>query len=67
MNLGHISQSYNVPATLGRRVVYSGGKNPKGGVITGSSGMRVLIKLDGEKHAKRYHPTRNLQYEGDSK
>ena len=33
------------------------------GTITGADGGYLRIRLDGEKHSKRYHPTWNIQYD----
>lgn len=62
MSMAYIRNTYGVAAKRGGRVRYTGGKVPKEGTITGTSGPHVMIRLDGEKHANRYHPTWELTY-----
>lgn len=54
----YIRLKYRVPAKRGARIKYSGIP----GKITGSDGGYLLIKLDGEKKSKRFHPTWNIEY-----
>ena len=54
----YIRRTYGVPAKRGGRVDYRGQK----GTITGSDGAYLLIRLDGEKRSKRYHPVWCLAY-----
>jgi len=42
----------------GQRVLFEG----KPGKVTDLRGGDVLIRLDGEKHSERYHPTWHLVY-----
>ncbi|GEM_PF-790112 len=58
----YIRQFYRVPAKRLGRVRYWGGKEPREGTITGTSGPGLTIRLDGEKHARPYHPTWALEY-----
>lgn len=58
---------YDVPAKRGGRVEYtpcegSTDKPGKFGTITGTNGPHLLVRLDGEKHARPYHPTWQLDY-----
>jgi hypothetical protein len=53
---------YGVPAKKGCRIIYTGGEEPKNGVIIGVKGPYLKIKLDGETYAGVYHPTWELQY-----
>ncbi len=53
MSLKYIREYYEVPAKRGKPVRYRG----KAGVVTGSSGALVKVRLDGQKHARPYHPT----------
>ena len=53
MSLAYVRNHYRVPAKRGGRVTYKG----KPGAITGARGPHVRIRLDGEKHARPYHPT----------
>ncbi len=55
MSLQYVRDYYKVPAIKGAAVTYRG----KPGTITGASGPHVMIRLDGEKHARPYHPKDN--------
>lgn len=48
----YISNLYNVPAKRGASIEYNG----KRGHVTGANGPHVKARLDGETHAKCYHP-----------
>lgn len=48
----YIKDYYGVPARRGFVVEYNG----KRGVVTGTSGPYLTVRLDGEKLAKPYHP-----------
>jgi hypothetical protein len=54
----YIRKYYNVPAKRGGRVDYQG----RLGIITGSVNGYLRIRLDGEKHSRRYHPTWKIKY-----
>lgn len=60
MSMQWIRSTYGIPAKRGMRVIADG----KPGVITGSRGGYLIIRLDGwEKGNKRaYHPTWEMQY-----
>lgn len=60
MSFDWIREHYRVPANRGGRVQYTGEAKPRLGTITGASGGRLLIRLDGEKHATPFHPTWKL-------
>ena len=62
MTIQHIRDTYNVPAKVGGRVVYSGNGKDIGGVITGADGKYLRIRLDGDKISCRFHPTWKLTY-----
>lgn len=67
MSMKWIRSQYGVPAKRGGRVEYtpcegSTDKTGRFGTITGTSGPHLLIRLDGEKHARPYHPTWQLRY-----
>lgn len=62
MSLDWIRKNYNVPATRGGRVKYTGEKTPQLGTICGASGPHLSIRLDGVKHTMPFHPTWKLQY-----
>ena len=57
MSLIYIRNYYGVPAEKGMRVKYKG----KSGVITGSQGPNVIVKLDGSNHSFPYYPL-DLEY-----
>lgn len=54
----YIRRVYKVPARRGLRVIANG----KSGVITGSRGAYLRIRLDGMKKSHSYHPTWNIDY-----
>lgn len=62
MSLEYICNYYRVPAEMGRRVRYTGGRTPREGTVTGAQGAHVLIKLDGDPLAMPHHPTWELTY-----
>jgi len=62
----YIRQTYGVPAKRGMKITYTYPNPSKQGVITGSSGAHLRIKLDGEKRAGRYHPTWEIQYHAEA-
>jgi hypothetical protein len=57
MGIAAIRRLYSVPAKVGGRIEYTGGKALETGTITGASGARLLVRLDGTKHALQFHPT----------
>jgi hypothetical protein len=63
MSLDYIRRTYGVPAKRGQRVQYlaSDGELVEGR-ITGSSGGRLRVRLDGNKQSFIFHPTFNLAY-----
>lgn len=54
----YIKEYYNVPADEGVKVRFES----KPGVITGSLGAHILVKLDGESESRPYHPTWHMEY-----
>lgn len=62
MSLDYIREHYGVPARIGGRVEYSGGKAPVTGEITGARSAHLLIRLAGQRHSSPYHPTWKLRY-----
>lgn len=64
MAIADIRESRGVPAKGGGRVRYSGAPDgvAREGVIVGSRGGYLLIRLDGDKNARTYHPTWELEY-----
>ncbi len=58
MSLADIRAYYGVPAYRGARVKAF----QQLGVITGSDGAYIRVRLDGEKLARAYHPTWCMEY-----
>lgn len=58
--MADIRRRYRVPAKRGMRVR----AHLRPGTITGSDGVSVRIRLDGEKRSAPYHPTWRIQYPG---
>ena len=59
--LQYINNSYGLNAKRGDRVLYTGGKTPRYGTITGAKNGHLCVRLDGQKHSKPYHPTWELK------
>jgi hypothetical protein len=62
----YIREYYGVPAKRGMRVTYSGSQATKTGVITSARGANLMIRIDGMKHPRPYHPTWELSYGAES-
>lgn len=67
MGMQWIRDQYGVPAKRGARVEYTpceGSKDAAArlGTVTGTSGPHLLIRLDGEKVSRPYHPTWQLRF-----
>jgi len=62
MSISQIRSSYQVPAKIGGRVLYTGGPEPREGKITSTWGSHLRIRLDGEKGSRIYHPTWCITY-----
>ena len=63
--LNYVENAYNVPATIGRKVTYTGGRKPKSGAITRIDGAHIRIAFDGgggKEHPGKFHPTWEMQY-----
>jgi hypothetical protein len=67
MTMQYIRDTYNVPAKLGGRVIYSGNGRAVEGVITGTYGGWLRIRLDGDKFACKFHPTWKIKYLAEAK
>lgn len=65
MSIEWIRKNYGVPAKIGGRVEYTGGRIPQLGTITGAMGGHIRIKLDGDFGSNLYHPTWKLRYLDD--
>jgi hypothetical protein len=59
----YVRQTYSVPAKIGGRVIYSHATPARHGTITGARNGRLLIRMDGDKNPRPYHPTWMLDYE----
>lgn len=57
-SLDYVRAMYGVPARRGGRVVADG----QPGTIARADGASLLIRIDGEKHLSRWHPTWRMQY-----
>jgi hypothetical protein len=63
MSMAYIRKAYGVPAKRGQRVRYApDGCKPREGVIVGSCGARLRIRIGDDKRAGRFHPTWALEY-----
>ncbi|QQP96461.1 hypothetical protein [Lysobacter enzymogenes] len=62
--MAYIRLTYGVPAKRGMRVEYMSGRDLElmEGVIVGSKGQHLRIRLDGNRHSGFFHPTYNLVY-----
>lgn len=62
--MDYIRRMYGVPAKRDMRVEYMSGRDYElmDGTIVGSSGARLRIRLDGNRHTTLHHPTYNLVY-----
>jgi hypothetical protein len=59
----YIRMTYGVPAMRGGRVRYTGGKSPMDGIITGSDGSRLKIRIpELSETPLTFHPTWELEY-----
>lgn len=63
MSIQYIRKTYDVPANLGGRVRYTGGREPRDGTIMGTEGAYLMLKLDGDRlETGPYHPTWEIEY-----
>lgn len=61
--MAQIRESRQVPAKRGGRVRYTGGQDgPRFGTIKSARGGYLMILLDGDKFARTFHPTWELEY-----
>ncbi|KTC97922.1 hypothetical protein [Legionella feeleii] len=58
MSMEYIRMYYKVPAKRGQKVVANG----KLGLITGSRGVYLRIRLEDQKRSSLYHPTWEMSY-----
>lgn len=62
MSLAYIRDRYGVPAKRLGRVRYTHPHPPREGVIVGSRGAYLKVRLDGETTWKAFHPTWEIEY-----
>jgi len=62
MVLEYVRETYQVPAYVGRRVRYTGGKEPVDGTITGERAGMIRVRLDGHKRSYNFHPKWEIEY-----
>ncbi len=58
MSMAYIRNAYKVPARRGGRVLINGWP----GTIVGSKKHYLRVRLDGQKIARLYHPTWQVNY-----
>jgi hypothetical protein len=58
MSMEYIRETYNVPAKKGMNVIAQG----RNGVIVGSKGGYLRIKIEGEKNILSFHPVWEMKY-----
>jgi hypothetical protein len=62
MSFEYINQTYGLNVGCWTRVRYTGGKEPREGMIVGASGQYLIITFDGDKKASGpFHPTWKLE------
>lgn len=67
MSMAWVRENYGVPAKRGGRVEYTSREGSpdtviRFGTITGTRGPHLLVRLDGQKDSRPYHPTWQLRY-----
>jgi hypothetical protein len=65
MSMEYIRKHYGVPAKRGARVMFAPYGNQylsSEGIITGSRGAHLRIRMGDEKKSGIYHPTCDLEY-----
>lgn len=66
MSMRYIRDTYRVPARRGARVRFTGvlaaELSAPSGTVTGSRGAMVRIRVDGERRARIFHPTFDIEY-----
>lgn len=62
MRMEWIRRIYGSHIKAGGRVIYSGGKTPRHGTITGAYGAHLRIRLDGDKRSRVFHPRWCIEY-----
>lgn len=62
MSMEHIRATYGVPAKRGMQIIYTGDKEPRRGVISGTKNDYLRVMFDGEAHSDLLHPTWEIEY-----
>ncbi|HGP4248533.1 TPA: hypothetical protein ACQT19_005347 [Pseudomonas aeruginosa] len=62
MSMEFIRKAYAVPCKRGGQVIYRGRGTEERGTITSAKGAHLMIKLDGERKPRKFHPAWELQY-----
>jgi hypothetical protein len=60
--LEYVRETYQVPAFVGARVRYTGGKESVEGTILGERAGMIRVRLDGHKRSYNFHPTWEMEY-----
>jgi len=67
MSLAYIRDHYRVPAKRGMKIKlnpsYFSYRGWKEGVITGSKGLYLRIKINGKRYSRIFHPTYGIFYQ----
>ena len=58
MSMKWIRKHYNVPAKRGMEVI----AQRRHGIIVGSKGEYLRVRIDGEKNIISFHPTHEMKY-----
>lgn len=62
-DLEEIRNRYAKPAHLGGRIRYTGNeRSGELGVITGATGLQLLVRLEGREKAEPLHPAYSITY-----
>ncbi|MCR3719154.1 MULTISPECIES: hypothetical protein [Prauserella salsuginis group] len=64
MSIDYIRRHYDVPAKRGGRIRDYQGRT---GTITGTADANLTVRLDGDHHPSRYHPTWQIEYLHDDR
>lgn len=60
-HVDYFDRQYGLKVRVGQRFRYTGDGAPRDGTLVGTAtGGKLVIMLDGEKHADLYHPTWKL-------
>lgn len=62
MKMEEFRKHFGVPAKRGGRVEYITHGPVRQGTITSTNGLRLMVRLDGEKYPSAFHPLVDLNY-----